>query len=49
MMRLLPTQEVRKALPVQQEIIQNPTPNALNPVPVGPYLESGKVKLNSKR
>lgn len=43
------TEEVRRAIPVKEKVNQNPAPNALKVVPVGPYLESGKVNINSKR
>ena len=43
------TEEVRKAIPVEQKVIANPMTNALKVAPVGPYLQSGKVNLNSKR
>jgi hypothetical protein len=43
------TEEVRRAIPVIEKVVENPTTNASKVVPAGPYLESGKVSLNSKR
>jgi len=46
---LVTTEKIERAIPVKEKTNQNPTTNALNAAPIGPYLESGKVKLNSKR
>ena len=45
----LSKEDTRSIISVKEETIKNPTPNALKVVPVEPYLESGKVNINSKR
>lgn len=47
---ILPVVEERieKAIPVEK-VAETPAPNASDTNPAGPYLESGKVNLNSKR
>lgn len=42
-------EKVMKAIPVIEKTSTYPTTNALKKAPIGPYLESGKVNLNSKR
>lgn len=37
-----------EVIPVKENISKTPAPKLYN-VPIGPYLESGKVRLNSKR
>ena len=46
---LTKTEIVKKAIPVKEKVIENPTTNASEVVQSGPYLESGKVNTNSKR
>lgn len=41
-------ERVEKAIPVEK-VAETPAPNASDVDPAGPYLESGKVNLNSKR
>lgn len=41
-------ERVEKAIPVEK-VTETPAPNASDADPAGPYLQSGKVNLNSKR
>ena len=41
--------KAEKPIPVKEKVVETPAPKGLNSAPSGTYLESGKVRLNSKR